>query len=356
MREGNPARGAAAALLVTALAAGHSFAAPEVAPRIPRAELENLQASVESAVTRVSRPAGLMFGRPSRAYHLKGYGAIVVLAPRALPRVRRHNAEGPEALAFAELLSRLERSVADVNDPEERRRLEETLVALRNGPPPGWPLRMRAPHPRLAAPPRDIESLQEEAEAFRQEAERAMDKAEREVLGRLRVPEDGRPFVLASLPDAPEAPAPPETPRPAAALAAVPAEAPEAPHPALAPAAPPAPRVGAVPPPPAPGAPGAPPGWPFWFGEADAEDAPPDRVLADVRRAIVAGLGAYRGGLALLGPDEFVIVAVDFVPRMADRAASRTVVARARKRDLVDHRAGRLTAAALHARVEFDEY
>lgn len=316
---------AAVALMVMALAAGPSFAAPAAAPRIPRAELESLQASMEAAVTRVSRPAGLMFGRPSRAYHLKGYGAIVVLAPRALPRVRRHAADGPEARAFADLLGRLARSIEDVSDSEARRRLEETLVALRNGPPPGRPLRMRAP-------PRDIQSLQEEAEAFRREAERAMEKAERDVLVRLRVPEDGRPFVLLSPPDAPE---PPEAPDPDVA--------PEPPLPASAP-------------PPVLVAPGAPPGWPFWFGEVDAEDAPPDRVLAGVRRAIVAGLGAYRGGLALLGPDEFVVVAVDFVPRMADRAGARTVVIRARKRDLVDHRAGRLSADALHARVEFDEY
>jgi hypothetical protein len=320
-----------------------AFAAPPAAPPIPRAELESLQASVEAAVTSVSRPAGLMFGRPSRAYQLKGYGAIVVLAPRALPRVRRHDAGGAEARAFADLLGRLQQSIATVNDPEERRRLEETLAALRNGLPPGRPRVMRAPRPRLAAPPADMESLQEDAEAFRREAERAMEKAEREVLLRLSVPEDGHPFALLSPPDIPEAPAPPE-----------------APEPVEAPAAPPAPPVPVVPPvlpaPPAPAAPVALPGWPFWFGDVDAEDAPPDRVLADVRRAIVAGLGAYRGGLALLGPDEFVVVAVDFVPRMADRARARTVVARARKRDLVAHRAGRLSADALDAKVEFDEY
>jgi hypothetical protein len=318
-----------AALTVTALAAGHAVAAPAVAPPVPRAELESLQASVEAAVTRVSRPAGLMFGRSSRAYHLKGYGAIVVLAPRALPRVRRHAAQGREARALADLLGRLERSIEDVSDPEERRRLEETLATLRNGPPPGRLLPVRAPRPRPAAPPRDIESLQEEAEAFRREAERAMEKAEREVLVRLR--------IEAPLPeDAPAAPLPVAPPAPPA------------------PAVPPAPRVPAVPPPPAPGAPGA--GWPFWFGEADGEAAPPDRVLGAVRRAIVAGLGAHRGGLSLLGPDEFVVVAVDFVPRLADRAGTRTVVARARQRDLADHRAGRLTADALQARVEFDEY
>jgi hypothetical protein len=75
-----------------------------------------------------------------------------------------------------------------------------------------------------------------------------------------------------------------------------------------------------------------------------------------VRRAIVAGLGGYGGPLAGLGSEESVVVAVDFMPRMADPSGARTVVARARKKDLVAHRAGRLSAAALHARVEFDEY
>jgi hypothetical protein len=99
------------------------------------------------------------------------------------------------------------------------------------------------------------------------------------------------------------------------------------------------------------------PGWPFWFGEEQEEDAgPPDRVLAEVRRAILAGLAAHRGGLAMLGADEFVVVAVDFVPRLSDRAAARTIVARVHKRDLVEHRAGRLTTEALRARVEFDDY
>jgi len=355
-RGSSRSRHAPAVLVAVALLTGDVFAAPAPAPSTPRAELEGLQASVEAAVTGVSRPAGLMFGRPSRAYHLKGYGAIVVLAPRTLPRVRRHAANGPEARAFADLLGRLERSLQDVGDPEERRRLEEALAALRNGPPPGRSLRMRAPRPRLAAPPHDIASLQEDAEAFRQEAERAMEKAERDVLIQLRS-EGGHPFILFMPPGAPEPPLPPD-----AALAGdVPAPpAPEAPPAAVAPVhpappAPPAPRVVAVPPP-APPAPVMPPGWPFWFGEADVEDAAPDRVLADVRRAIVAGLGAYRGALAVVGPDEFVVVAVDFVPRMADRDRSRTVVARARKRDLMDHRAGRLSADGLRSRVEFDEY
>jgi len=327
----------AAAVVATALAAGHAGAAPAWGPRISRAELEAIQASVETAVARVSRPAGLMFGRPSRAYHLKGYGAVVVLAPRALPRIRRQAAEGPQARAFADVLVGLERSIEDVRDPAERRRLEETLVALRNGWPPGQPLLIGAPRPRSAGRHPDIQSLQEEAEAFRREAERAMEKAEREVLVRLRLPAHALPAL---------APAPPP-----------PLTGPEPPSPALVPAPPmpPAPHVEVLGPPAVP-VPPAPPGWPFWFGEEEGEDAPPDRILSDVRRAIVSGLGAYRGELAQLRPDEFVVVAVDFVQGVADRAGTRTVVARARKRDLVEHHAGRISADALRARVEFDEY
>ena len=330
--------------MVAALAAGDAGATS--APGVPRGVRAALQAAVEAAVTRVCRPAGLMFGRPSRAYHLKGYGAVVVLAPRALPRAHRYAGDGPEGRAFADLLARLQQSVAEVRDPAERRRLEETLAALRTGTPPGAPLRMlrmRPPRPRLAMPPREIESMQEDAEAFRRDAERAMERAERDVLVRLRVPEDGRPFAWIAPSEAPETPpvpdaAPPVPPVPPPTPRAAPAIAPVPPTPGVLPAIPP------------------PPGWSFDFEEADAENLPPDRIVSDVRRAIVAGLGAYRGGLGLLGPDEFVVVAVDFVPRMADRYGTRTVVARARKRDLVEHRAGRLTAAGLHARIAFDEY
>jgi hypothetical protein len=306
-----------AAVLGLVGAAAVAFAAPAPAPRPPRAELEGLQASVEAAVTRVSRPAGPVFGRPSRAYHLKGYGAFVVLAPRALPRVHRHTVDGPEARAYTDALRRLERL-------------------------------------RAARPHRDPQALQEEAEAFRREVERAMEKAERDVLIRLRVENDGRPVVLFMPPGVPEVPEMPEMPE----MPEVP-DPPDAPIPAVIPQ-PAVPAVPALIPRPAtpavPAVPAMPPGWSFWFGDVEGDDAPPDRVLADVRGAIVAGLGGYRGSLALLGPDEFVVVAVDFVPRIADRAGSRTVVARARKRDLAEHRAGRLSAAALQTRVEFDEY
>jgi hypothetical protein len=244
----------------------------------------------------------------------------------------RHSATrgpGPRP-GIDDALRDLERSIGEVRDPAERRRLRETLAALRAGFPAGRGFPPPPPRPELAMPPRDIESLQEEAETFRREAERAMEKAERDVLVRLRVPQGALPPVPPR-PPAVEVPPPP------------PVEAP-------APPAPPAPVV--APDPPAPGA----QRWIFRFDDGLKEGVAPETVLADVRRAIVSGLGGYRGALAGLGPEESVVVAVDFMPRMADRSGARTVVARARKKDLVAHRAGRLSAAALRARVEFDEY
>jgi hypothetical protein len=324
---------AARVVAMICLAGAPVFAAP-LAAAGSRAELDALQAAIDAAVTRVSRPSGLMFGRTSRAYHLPGYGAFVVLAPRALPREPRPR--GAESRAFDDMLRHLEETIAGVRDPEERRRLQETVAAMRAGLPPGPPRMMMRARPHLAGPPADPAAMQESAEAFRREAELAMERAERDVLVRLRrsgVPAPPPPPVPAVLPMPPAAPpvvlpTPPAPPRVARSAA-----------PVLAPA------------PPLP-----PPGWTFEFDAGPGDAMAPDRLVSDVRRAIVAGLGAYRGALDTLGPDDVVVVAVDFVPRMADGARTRTVVARARKRDLAEHRAGRLSPEALHARVAFDEY
>src|SRR5262245_59386083 len=56
---------------------------------VPRSEIEALEAQLDQAVAKVSRPsAGIVVGRGegSRGYHLPGFGAVFVLAPRALPR------------------------------------------------------------------------------------------------------------------------------------------------------------------------------------------------------------------------------------------------------------------------------
>jgi hypothetical protein len=317
-------------------------AAPPAPPPVPRAELDGLQAAVEAAVSRVSRPAGLMAGRTGRAYHLEGYGTMIVLAPRSLPRPRRVSRR-QEAQAFTELARGLEQHLATVTDPEERRRLEQALAALRDGTATPMPrISIRAPRVR---PPtaREIRALQEEAESFRRSAEQAMERAERDVLFQLRVP--APPHV----PTAPVPAAPPEPPDVVVSHMAVP-------PPGFIPRTLPVPE--SAPAPPAAPLPGTPSGWPhgpFWFGEAET-DVAPEQLIASVRDAIVAGLAGHRGPLAHLRPDDVVAVAVDFIPRLADRGTLRTVVARAKKKDVAAAQAGRLARSELRARVVFDEY
>lgn len=321
------------ALLLALLAAGPPAAAS--AEAAVRAELDGLQAAVEASVARVSRPAGLLVGRQAgRSYLLRGYGAMVVLAPRHLPRAARRAAD-VEARVVADLVDSMEERLRSTRDPQERRRLASAVEAVRRGGTAPAPpkLDVRVPRPPHAPRPSDLHALQEQAEAFRREAEQAMERAEREVRIQLRLPE-GEPFVW--VPPAP--PAPPD--------AVVPPSPPRAP---AAPRAHPAPHVRG------PALPAT--GFRFWFGEPESgDDAPPERVLADVRAAIVEGLGAHRGDLALLGGDDFVAVAVDFVPWMAERGSARTVVARVKRSDLAAARTGRISRAELRARVAFDEY
>jgi hypothetical protein len=92
-----------------------------------------------------------------------------------------------------------------------------------------------------------------------------------------------------------------------------------------------------------------------WFSERES-DVSPDALLSDVRDAIIAGLAAHSGTLDHLGDDDTVVVAVDFLPRMPDRSPVRTMVARAKKKDVAAARGGRLAIADLRARVVFDEY
>ena len=321
-------------VLAAVAAAGPAPKAPSPDPRrdvgmTVRVELDALQAALEAAVAPVSRPAGLVVGRGGRAYHLKGFGAMVVLAPRALPRGPR----GPnahEARVRAEVARSLEERLAATGNDAERRRLELALRRVREEPGAERRVRVvRVPppaHAPLPPPPFDVEVMVEEAEAFRRAAEEAMERAERDVRFQLRVP--------APIPVPPPAPpAPVVVPPPA--LAPEPAEPPHA----------------------VPGAPFPHPGAFLWFDDGEGEMGAPPAAMAEVRRAIARGLRAHRGRLDHLAADEVVAVAVDFMPRIADRgAAPKTVVARAKKRDLAAARDGRLDEDGLLARMEFDEY
>jgi hypothetical protein len=100
-----------------------------------------------------------------------------------------------------------------------------------------------------------------------------------------------------------------------------------------------------------------PPPWRFWFETREEEPAMDTRtIVSTVREAVVAGLESYRHPLSSLRPEDVVTVAVDVVPDgLFRKAPGRTVLVRVRARDLQERRAGRLTAAQLRERLEFEE-
>src|SRR5882672_8053192 len=95
-----------AIVLVALLGAGSPLPAqtkaarPAAAAAPARAELEDLRTALETAIGRPGRIRLAAGARTAgRVYRLKGYGAVIVLAPRALPVrpfvVRRGGPEAP---------------------------------------------------------------------------------------------------------------------------------------------------------------------------------------------------------------------------------------------------------------------
>lgn len=109
--------------------------------------------------------------------------------------------------------------------------------------------------------------------------------------------------------------------------------------------------------------PPAPP-WRFWFemdaaGPSSEAGGSADEVVAEVRGALTAALESDAAALPMLGPDEFVAVAVDFVADpflMPGDAPPRTLVVRVRNRDLVARRRGELSPDELRSRIVYEEY
>ena len=301
---------------------------------VSREGLEALEAQLDRAVARVSRPraAHLLDAGSARGYRLPGYGMVFVLTPRALPGGADH------------LLELLEPQRLKVVDPQR--------------------LKVRRPRPgaedvapEIDALERQVIVLQQETELTRRAAEQEMDRIVQNVRIRLAPPgeemhvevhaeelprETGAEVAVAVLdpppppppptaPAAPEAPAAPKAPR--AAVPSAPAEAP-------------------LPPPPPP--------WRYWFEAHSPQDARrPDAVVADVRAALVEALVGQPGRLPGLGPDEFVTVVVDF--EAGGLAASharpeRTLVLRARARDLDARARGAIPPEELRRRLEVSEY
>lgn len=163
-----------------------------------------------------------------------------------------------------------------------------------------------------------VEAFGREAARSRQEAERALAELEREIRSRLRR-------------------------EPSASVASLPATAPEAPSPPAAPA------------PPAPPAP-----WAYWFETEGHDDPrPAGEILESVRVAVVAVLEAEGPSLTVLRPEDLLVTAVDFVsgrPFAPGARPERTLVVRARKKDLDERRAGKISAEELRRRIDSAEY
>ncbi len=388
-------------------------AAPGATPSGRRADLAPLQSVLETAVSSVARPVvrmGALPGRSgARAYRLPGYGAMIILAPRALPAVTHRmlvrTQEAPlvvvpvpsssSAAALDEAARSLEASLAGQTSDASRREIERSLARLRAAQ-----KRLEGSQTRVMVRTKtselvtaeEIENLQREmqarmaeqaemlsemerndddlaqrgalrahllavqaqVEAMRQEAERTRRLAEREVWVQL----------------APEPPSPPTTATPAAAPVAT---VPPVPAPAsVAPAAP-VPPVAAVPPVPPAAAPAPvvagedgdvpPPPWRFWFPERrGSREAPrdartPEKVMADVKDALLAALAQPKAALTGLAADDSIVIAVDFQPEQLSLRprAERTVVARVRVKDVLARRAGTLSAEEFRRKVEFEE-
>ncbi|MFN8095161.1 MAG: hypothetical protein U0599_23610 [Vicinamibacteria bacterium] len=331
-----------AALLAALFAPGASLALPAApqavpvakpaasAPRAasrpaasPREGLAALEERLNDAADRVSVPQLLpVLGRASsaRGYRLPGFGVVIVLAPRVLPG---------SGDVFKVLRAPRHRVRAEVHGPG-------VLVLDDDG--------------ELDAIERQVILLQRESEQARRAAEETQQKIVETV--RVRLSSTGEPaseMTVAVTPAPPPvaprpAAAPPHATPPSGAAPAAPPAAPEAPA-AVAPEAP-------LPPPPPP--------WRYWFnveGPRDSRSA--DTVVADVRGAIQDALASHPGPLGGLAPDEFVAVVVDFedATRLAARPrAAKTLVVRARARDLAARAAGSIPPEELLRRLDVVEY
>jgi len=266
----------------------------------PREEMARLEARLEGAVSRVSIPhAGVLLGRSSssRGYRLPGYGIVFVLTPRALPGGEENVfvTRGPHGHGV-----RVERHVTRGEPGWEPERVEEIE--------------------------RQVLVFQHVAEAQRRRAEEDRDRMVRDMRVRLEVHRpDGEheEQVDVTAPEDPDA-APPD-----AVWVGDPAE------------------------------PGSPP-WAFWFeAEPGREERSPDRIVGEVRDAVLEALDSEGGTVSGLAPEEYVTVAIDFVPGgifASDRGPARTLIVRARQRDLAARARGALGPEELRSRVEVIEY
>jgi hypothetical protein len=321
------------ALALLASAGGRPSTAQTPATRPAANDLEGLRTALESSLARAGRPA-LLHPAPgaSHVYRLKGYGAFIVLTPRSSvaprPVVRKLRPApavrpGTSPVIDRPLVIEIPEGTLEVALPDlrELQREMESQMAVQAAV-------LREMEATREMWTRESEGelqghlrlVEEQAEAFRAEAERARRQMEREVWTRLAPP--------------PAPPRPPVPPAPAGPMTAPP-----------------------LPEPPEPLDPPPPPPWRFWFETREEETATdPETMVSAVREAVVSALESYRRPLSSLRPEDVVTVAVDVVPGgRYKKGATRTLLVRVRARDLQERGAGRLTAAQLRERLEFEE-
>jgi hypothetical protein len=359
------------------LAPGLSLGQP---PSDPRSEMDGFAAALDAAVRRVSRPSpALLAGREgARGYHVPGFGALFVLPPRALPSAsRRSLAERAAAQSLDDAIRHLEHGLRTASSAELRTQMEKNLRALRQtraelrgtardrssgvvvlSPPTAVIAGEDAEpdQPRLEDLQRELETQMAEQMRALQEAERSHGDQEQEMARRMEAQlRELQARMEAVRRDVERARV--EAERQIEMRLGAPPAPPEALAPPGAPAAPAAPEPDALSAPFPPML--APAPWQMWFSlEEPADGRDGETVIRDVRAAVTAQLEKQGPSLHQLRADEYVAVAVDFVPRIivAGRRAQKTMVIKARKRDLDDHRAGRLGADELHRRIEYAEY
>jgi hypothetical protein len=280
----------------------------------PRAELEGVKQILYARVQQVSRtsaahPLGL--GETCRAYHVRGLGAFFVLAPRVLPvEVTRRVMilEGPLLPPGAGETAPPAPSefAARMKAMQERRRAAAQREVDQN-------------EAEISALEEQVREFQKEAQQAHEEAEQALEHQLQQIQRIQEVNERASTPGTAPVRVAP--PTPPSAPLPA--------------------------------PPPAPP-------WEGWFlGEERRDPRSPDAILRDVQSAVTLALEASVGRLESVGPEESVIVAVDFYAPGAfslPLPPVRTLVVRARKKDLAEGASGKIPPEELKKRIEYLQY
>jgi hypothetical protein len=291
-------------------------------PGVPRSEIEQLEAQLDQAVGKVSRPsAGIVVGRGegSRGYHLPGFGAVFVLAPRALPRTGGMMVFTPGMPPGAVI--ELSESAPGGDPRTARAPLPPTKTSRKQ---------MKARSGGKAVPldpeeARRIAEIEAQVATFQKEADEARQAAEREFE---QLAFEMQVMLAPSVPVVPD--------RQDTAAQAV--HAPSSPRPVVVP----------VPPP-----------WHFWFDSSETSDPrAAEEIVADVRSAVVSTLESHGALMTGLQPEEHVAVAVDFVAGgpFAQSRPAKTLVVRARRKDLEERARGKLSPDDLRKRMEIVEY